>query len=117
MEVDNNFLKKINLIASKYFALNASSGQADKNACFGWVQLSKRKTIVGEARCRGKMRANAMVTLLMGGNPENKIKYYHDTKIKLHFSHFKVLGSERETCFRDTPHQCEDLSTSLLNLS
>jgi hypothetical protein len=92
-------------------------GEADKNACFGWVQQSKRKTIVGETRCRGKMRANAMVTLLMGNNARNKMKYYQDTKIKLHFSHFKVLGPDRETCFRDTPHQCDDLSASLLTIS
>ena len=34
------------------------------------------------------------------------IKDYENTKIKLHFSHFKILPDERETCFRDAPHQC-----------
>jgi len=36
------------------------------------------------------------------------IKDYEDTKIKLHFSHFKIINAERETCFRDKPHQCEE---------
>jgi hypothetical protein len=36
------------------------------------------------------------------------IKVYDDTKIRLHFSHFKILEKERETCFLDKPHQCPD---------
>ena len=36
------------------------------------------------------------------------IREYEDTKIKLHFSHFKILDAERTTCFRDEPHQCEE---------
>ena len=32
---------------------------------------------------------------------------YEDTKIKLHFSHFKICEDDRETCFREPPHQCE----------
>ena len=65
------------------------------------------------------MRSHAMITFVMGANsnPENRIKYYTDTKIKLHFSHFKVLGPERETCFRDAPHQCEDLSEPLVTMT
>jgi len=34
---------------------------------------------------------------------------YSDTKIRLHFSHFKILEPSRETCFLDTPHQCADI--------
>jgi hypothetical protein len=42
------------------------------------------------------------------------IKDYEDTKIKLHFSHFKILDSRRETCFRDEPHMCENNLVDLL---
>ena len=35
---------------------------------------------------------------------------YEDTKIRLHFSNFKVLDSARDTCFIDPPHQCSDLT-------
>ena len=38
-----------------------------------------------------------------------KTRVYEDTKIKLHFSHFKVLDGKRETCFREEPHCCKDL--------
>lgn len=34
---------------------------------------------------------------------------YEDTKIRLHFSHFKILPPSRSTCFVDSPHQCPDL--------
>lgn len=33
-------------------------------------------------------------------------KIYEDTKIRLHFSTFKVLEDNRDTCFVDPPHQC-----------
>ena len=33
---------------------------------------------------------------------------YPDTKIKLHFSHFKRLPASRVTCFHEPPHQCKD---------
>jgi uncharacterized membrane protein YgcG len=39
---------------------------------------------------------------------ETSIRVYKDTKIKLHFSHFKILDMARITCFRDKPHQCQD---------
>ena len=32
---------------------------------------------------------------------------YSDTKIRLHFSHFKILDP---VCFLDKPHQCPDLA-------
>ena len=37
---------------------------------------------------------------------------YEDTKIKLHFSHFKILEDGRETCFRDAPHQCPEFAAA-----
>lgn len=34
---------------------------------------------------------------------------YPDTIIRLHFSHFKIVSPERNTCFRDEPHKCDHL--------
>ena len=44
------------------------------------------------------------------------IKDYEDTKIKLHFSHFKILDKRRITCFRDEPHTCESEIDNVVNL-
>ena len=87
---------------------------ADRLFCFGWVQDSKEKgTIVGEIRCSRRNGAVAKNFLAgTGGRHRVSIRDYEDTKIKLHFSHFKILGDGRETCFRDEPHQCDDLSAS-----
>jgi hypothetical protein len=41
-----------------------------------------------------------------------RAQVYSDTKIRLHFSHFKILDSARETCFLDKPHQCPDMRAS-----
>mmetsp|Transcript_30850 Transcript_30850/g.36670 ORF Transcript_30850/g.36670 Transcript_30850/m.36670 type:complete len:153 (-) Transcript_30850:176-634(-) len=96
---------------------------ADQLACFGWAQNSKKGTIVGEVRC--SKRNGAIMKIFLAGTSDHNlhtgtqihrisIKDYEDTKIKLHFSHFKILGNERETCFRDEPHQCDNLSLPLL---
>ncbi len=45
-----------------------------------------------------------------------RIKDYEDTKIKLHFSHFKILDKRRITCFRDEPHICENKIDNVINL-
>lgn len=36
------------------------------------------------------------------------LQVYEDTKIRLHFSAFKILPADRETCFIDAPHQCRE---------
>lgn len=102
---------------------NSKIAKADQLACFGWAQNSKKGTIVGEVRC-SKMNGAVMKIFLAGTSDHNlhtgtqvhqiSIQVYEDTKIKLHFSHFKILGNERETCFRDEPHQCDNLSLPLL---
>lgn len=45
------------------------------------------------------------------------IKVYADTKIRLHFSHFKILDEKRDTCFMDSPHQCAEFADMPLPLS
>jgi acylphosphatase len=83
---------------------------AEELGCFGWVQNTARRTVVGEVRC-SKAVAPQMKEWMKRG-PEGAqvdsviIKDYENTKIKLHFSHFKILPDNRETCFRDEPHQC-----------
>uniref|UniRef100_A0A7S2CNR4 Uncharacterized protein n=1 Tax=Octactis speculum TaxID=3111310 RepID=A0A7S2CNR4_9STRA len=82
---------------------------ATDTACFGWAQHTVRGTVVGEARCA---KSSAPVLKEKIGSLTNDmpnglvIKDYKNTKIKLHFSHFKILPDDRETCFRDVPHQC-----------
>ena len=99
--------------------LFAIQKKADTLGCFGWVQNSflQTKSIVGEARCN-KVAADIMKQWLntADGHPEEslveniEIKDYEDSKIKLHFSHFKILDDERETCFFDRPHQCPEFN-------
>lgn len=98
---------------------------ADERACFGWVQESlKEMTLVGEVRCN-KLKGEEMKQYLesklemesklssIGVGKNSTIyrvntKIYPDTRIILHFSHFKVLDNRRHTCFRDEPHKCEE---------
>lgn len=35
---------------------------------------------------------------------------YADTKIRLHFSHFRHLDDDKDTCFLDEPNKCSDIS-------
>ena len=84
--------------------------KAESIGCFGWVQNSKRGTVVGECRC-AKKTGPVMKKWLKKG-PRNiqidkaDIKDYADTKIRFHFSHFRILDDGRETCFEDAPHSC-----------
>ncbi|CAB1110040.1 unnamed protein product [Ectocarpus sp. CCAP 1310/34] len=94
----------------------AAQAAADELACFGWVQRTSPSTMAGESRC-SKATGEKMQGRLRQGPPGNgcdvvgfETKDYADTKIKLHFSHFKILDEERKTCFRDTPHQCPEFS-------
>ncbi|GFH58380.1 hypothetical protein CTEN210_14856 [Chaetoceros tenuissimus] len=99
--------------------------KADELFCFGWIQQTKSdgKRIIlgqdayaGEARCwveEGKLFQTFLKEEMKEMLPEVNdydivFKEYTDTKILLHFSHFKVLDSRRNTCFRDEPHQCDE---------
>ena len=88
--------------------------EADKRNCFGWVQQtsSDKLHIVGEVRCAKPKGEDILQWFrdLKGAIVDDvKILVYPDTKIRLHFSHFKVLDSDRDTCFLDEPHKCVDL--------
>lgn len=99
---------------------------ADERYCFGWIQESFKDvmTLVGEVRCNKESGQDMKKYLELQLQKESRLssigvgenstifrintKVYPDTKIKLHFSHFKVLDSRRHTCFRDEPHRCEE---------
>lgn len=83
--------------------------KADSLACFGWTQETERDSFVGEVRCF-KDRAKDMKQWLQFNEnvKSTDFKDYEDTKIRLHFSHFKILNKNRDTCFPDLPHRCTD---------
>jgi acylphosphatase len=94
--------------------------KADELNCFGWTQNvpggaeNGENAVVGEARCSKARGPLLQQWLEQGPYPEQAsvgdvaIKVYEDTKIKLHFSHFKILQDERVTCFREEPHVCDE---------
>mmetsp|Transcript_16576 Transcript_16576/g.15917 ORF Transcript_16576/g.15917 Transcript_16576/m.15917 type:complete len:152 (-) Transcript_16576:111-566(-) len=81
---------------------------ADALGCFGWIQNVGDEKYVGEARC-SKSNGIKFEEAVRSLSSEVETKVYSDTKIRLHFSHFKVVETTRETCFLDEPHKCKDL--------
>lgn len=85
--------------------------EADELSGFGWVQVTAAGHIVGEFR--GSRQTGPLMAEFLRDGPEDALEYkcslkdYADTKIRLHFSHFKILDRRRETCFLEPPHQCE----------
>merc|ERR1712146_166114 len=83
---------------------------ADRLACFGWVQPTKAGTVVGEARCN--KQAIEIFKKFIAQGPvgaqvsKTNIHTYPDTKIKFHFSDFRILSVSEETCFGESPHKC-----------
>jgi hypothetical protein len=92
----------------------AARHEADVLGCFGWIQKSHRGSLVGEARCNKIQGPKFQEWLSRGPDGATEInmepKIYADTKIRLHFSSFKVLEESRDTCFLDQPHQCAEFS-------
>lgn len=92
--------------------IQAVVDQAGRYGCFGWIQKVAGNKIVGEGRCN-KVRGPQFQDWLRNSQPgdasQATFKVYEDTKIRLHFSHFKILDPSRDTCFIDAPHQCIDL--------
>lgn len=91
--------------------------RADELGCFGWIQKSsKSQTLVGEVRCN-KIKGEIMMQWIqsipeinVSDTSKAKILVYPDTKIRLHFSSFKVLDDDRDTCFLDEPHKCDNIT-------
>lgn len=94
--------------------MKAIQSKADELGCFGWVQENTaRKSLVGEVRC-SKTRGPMMQDYLdkVGPSGTGQFLVYPDTKIRLHFSHFKIVEPSRDTCFLDMPHKCPDLDST-----
>jgi hypothetical protein len=90
--------------------------EADEIGCFGWIQKNHYGNLVGEARC-SKHRGPLFQEFLAKGPKGSTVtefdaKIYPDTKIRLHFSTFKILPPNRDTCFLDSPHKCEEFEDS-----
>jgi hypothetical protein len=93
---------------------DAVQKQADLMGCFGWIQHSKKGTFVGEARCSKTQGPKFMEWLEKGLSDKNveniQVHVYDDTKIRLHFAYFKIVEENRDTCFIDPPHKCDDIN-------
>ena len=81
-------VKGPHVVQSGYHA--AAVKKADELGCFGWIQDSERRTVVGEARC-AKQVAKEFKAFLEVGHHTSEVSDVHifdypDTKIKLHFS-------------------------------
>lgn len=88
---------------------------ADDMGCFGWIQDTSDRKKVGEVRC-SKMQGpkfESWISKELQKSPDVHavIKVYSDSKIRLHFSHFKILEENRDTCFTEPPHQCSTFAT------
>jgi hypothetical protein len=85
---------------------------ADELSGFGWVQLSPAGSLVGEFRGTKQTGQWMRQFLEEGPGVTNDRRFgcsfleYEDTKIRFHFSHFKVLDQSRRTCFSEPPHSC-----------
>ena len=94
---------------------------ADELSGFGWVQLSPVGTVVGEFRGT-KQTAPWMREFLEAGPDESAafacaVEEYPDTKIRFHFSHFKVMDPRRRSCFRKPPHACGPIDAAAAEAS
>ena len=99
--------------------------KANEMGCFGWIQRlpvdgnkSNEFKLVGEARC-SKVQGPVFHNMIKTDCRSDRIKeikcndmIYADTKIRLHFSSFKILEPSRETCFLNEPHKCSDNGSS-----
>ena len=74
------------------------------------MQNTDSGTVVGEFR-GSKAGAAAMKDALRTGPDAADVTRfdvhdYADTKIRYHFSHFRILDDDRITCFEEAPHAC-----------
>jgi hypothetical protein len=96
--------------ASADAMIEALTARAADSKCFGWAQkVAVKESVVGEVRCMKKAGSKFKDWLETYDDSSKQIMVYADTKIRLHFTYFKVLDEERSTCFLDAPHRCDDL--------
>ena len=96
--------------ASADSMIEALSSKASESKCFGWAQkVPEKETVVGEIRCLKRTGIKFKEWLEAYDDNFKQILVYGDTKIRLHFTYFKVLEESRNTCFLEPPHSCDDL--------
>lgn len=83
---------------------------AEQVGGFGWVQNKGPNSVVGEYR-GNIVGAETLKQAIRDGPAVAQVESaeffdYEDTKIRYHFSHFRILEDGRETCFEDAPHAC-----------
>ena len=89
--------------------IEALVAKANSLKCFGWTQrIITKESVVGEVRCMKKAGSKMKTWLENYDESMKEILVYADTKIRLHFTYFKVLDPNRNTCFLQAPHKCED---------
>lgn len=82
--------------------------------CFGWVQNQQSDRMVGEIRCK-KEKGPLLYQWLdraeypAAAQDHSAFYLYPDTKIRLHFTSFRILPDGYPSCFANPPHQCEPL--------
>jgi hypothetical protein len=84
---------------------------ADEASAFGWVQVTRGARVVGEFRGAATVAPSfeagmAAAAAAAGAAAPCATREYADTLISLHFSDFKILTDDRETCFAEPPHAC-----------
>lgn len=84
--------------------------KADALAGFGWIQYDKAHERIG-GEFRGNKRTGPQMQKWLKKGPgaadyQATFHEYIDTKIRYHFSHFKVVDEDREMCFESAPYGC-----------
>ncbi len=86
--------------------------------CFGWAQkVPAKDSVVGEVRCMKKAGSKMKMWLEGYDDSMKQILVYADTKIRLHFTYFKVLDPDRNTCFLQAPHKCADENVDVADVA
>ena len=98
-------------VGSAHFLAVSVRDLADEASAFGWVQVTSGARVVGEFRGASMVAAAfedgmAAAAAAAGAAAPCATRVYADALISLHFSDFKILTDDRETCFAEPPHAC-----------
>ncbi|KAF0717780.1 Aste57867_2097 [Aphanomyces stellatus] len=89
------------------------ASKARDHACFGWVQATPQRSVVGEVRCGASYGPHVQSWLERASSDSTPLVYvYPSTQIRYHFSSFRILEPSRRTCFHAPPHACANLPAS-----
>jgi hypothetical protein len=82
--------------------------KADDLSGFGWVQAPAYNPGIIGGEFRGNKKTAQLMSSFLRAIPALvcAVEPYTDTKIRYHFSHFKMMNSQRIMCFEEVPYQC-----------